>query len=84
VNLIRSRTDFWKNGGPSRILLLSTFGAVAVAWIIPFTGLGHRLGLVALGAYPLLVIAGIVAAYLVAVEFAKRYFYGKYGSLIEK
>jgi Mg2+-importing ATPase len=84
VNLIRSRTDFWKNGGPSRILLLSTFGAVAVAWIIPFTGLGHRLGLVALGAYPLLVIAGIVAAYLVAVEFAKRYFYRKYGSLIEK
>jgi Mg2+-importing ATPase len=83
VNLIRSRAGFWKSR-PSKPLLMSTFGAVAVAWALPYTGLGHRLGFMNLGIYPLAALAGIVVAYLVAVEFAKKYFYRKYGSLIEK
>ena len=63
---------------------MSTFGAVALAWIVPYTGFGHRLGFAGLGAYPLFAIAGIVIVYLVAVEIAKKYFYRKYGGLIEK
>ena len=84
VNLIRSRFSFWKGKGPSKALFFSTFGAVVVAWILPYTWLGQRMGFVGLGIYPLLAIAGIVLVYLVAVEFAKKYFYRKYGSLIER
>jgi Mg2+-importing ATPase len=83
VNLIRSRTVFWKSR-PSKILVMSTFGAVILAWILPYTGLGHQLGFVDLGIYPLIAIALIVIVYLAAVEFAKKYFYRKYGNLIEK
>ena len=83
VNLIRSRAAFWKSR-PSKPLVMSTFGAVVLAWILPYTGLGHRLGFASLGIYPLIAIAGIVILYLAAVEFAKKYFYRKYGSLIEK
>jgi Mg2+-importing ATPase len=84
VNLIRSRSDFWKGKGPSAALFLSTFGAVVIAWLLPYTWLGQRMGFVGLGVYPLLAIAGIVLAYLIAVEFAKKYFYRKYGNLIER
>ena len=84
VNIIRTRNEFWKGKGPSKALLLSTFGVVVLAWILPYTGLGNRLGFVGLGAYPLIVIAGIVVAYLIAVEFAKKFFYRRYGSLVEK
>jgi Mg2+-importing ATPase len=83
VSLIRSRAAFWKSK-PSKALVMSTVGAVVVAWILPYTGLGHQLGFVDLGFYPLLAIAGIVAVYLVAVEIVKKYFYRRYGSLIEK
>ena len=83
VNLIRSRAVFWKSR-PSTALVMGTVGAVAVAWIIPFTSLGHRLGFANLGIYPLAAIVVIVVVYLAAVEFAKKYFYRRYGSLIEK
>ena len=83
VNLIRSRVSFWKSR-PSKALVASTFGAVALAWVLPYTGLGHRLGFADLGAYPLIAIAGIVIVYLATVEIVKKYFYRKYGSLIEK
>jgi hypothetical protein len=46
--------------------------------------LGHRLGFTNLGIYPLAVIVAIVIVYLAAVEFTKKYFYRRYGSLIEK
>ena len=83
VNLIRSRAAFFESR-PSAALVMSTVGAVAVAWTLPFTALGHRLGFANLGIYPLVAIAVIVVAYLAAVEIAKKYFYRKYGSLIEK
>lgn len=83
VNLIRSRAAFWKSK-PSKPLIMSTFGAVAIAWIFPYTDLGHKLGFTNLGIYPLITIAGIVVLYLITVEIAKKYFYRKYGGLIEK
>ena len=49
VNLIRSRSDFWKGKGPSAALFLSTFGAVVVAWFLPYTWLGQRMGFVGSG-----------------------------------
>jgi len=83
VMIIRNRGDFWKNK-PALALVLSSIGAVLIAWIVPFTALGSMLGLVHLGIVPLMCIAAIVVVYLFSVEFVKKYFYQKYGKLIEK
>ncbi|MGC9968826.1 MAG: magnesium-translocating P-type ATPase [Minisyncoccia bacterium] len=83
VGIIRNRGSFWKTK-PSWELALSTVLAVAAAWIIPYSLLGAPLGFVKFGWLPLVVIACIVAVYLAAVEFAKKYFYRAYGGLIEK
>ncbi|HVN26070.1 MAG TPA: magnesium-translocating P-type ATPase [Candidatus Paceibacterota bacterium] len=84
VNVIRSRESVWAGGGPSRTLFLATAGAVAVGWGITYSALGVPLGFVKLGALPVVLILVIVAAYLVVVNFAKGYFYRRYGALIEK
>ncbi len=83
VIIIRTRGDFWKNH-PSVALALSSLGAVLLAWIVPYTVLGSMLGFIRLGIVPLASIGAIVAVYLLSVEFVKKYFYRKYGALIEK
>jgi hypothetical protein len=84
VNIIRSKFNFWSNGGPSRSLVLSTFGAVAVGWGITYSFLGPAFGFARFGFYPVLLILLVVAAYLLLVEVAKKYFFKKYEYLIEK
>ena len=84
VNIIRSKFNFWANGGPSKALALATFGAVAVGWGITYSFLGPAFGFARFGFYPVLLILVIVAAYLLLVEFVKKYFYAKYEYLIEK
>jgi Mg2+-importing ATPase len=84
VNIIRSKFNFWQNGGPSKALVLATFGAVAVGWGITYSFLAPAFGFAKFGFYPVLLILVIVAAYLLLVEFAKKFFYQKYGHLIEK
>jgi Mg2+-importing ATPase len=84
VNIIRSKFNFWANGGPSRALVLATFGAVAVGWGITYSFLGPAFGFAKFGFYPVLLILAIVAAYLLLVEFVKKYFFKKYEYLIEK
>jgi Mg2+-importing ATPase len=84
VNIIRSKFNFWVNGGPSKALALATFGAVVVGWGITYSFLGPAFGFTKFGIYPVALILVIVAAYLLLVEFAKKYFYAKYEYLIEK
>jgi Mg2+-importing ATPase len=84
VNIIRSKFNFWSNGGPSKALVLATFGAVAVGWGITYSFLGPAFGFAKFGFYPVLLILAIVVAYLLLVEVAKKYFYKKYEYLIEK
>jgi Mg2+-importing ATPase len=84
VNIIRSKFNFWANGGPSKALVLATFGAVAVGWGITYSFLGPAFGFAKFGLYPVLLILAIVAAYLLLVEFVKKYFFRKYEYLIEK
>lgn len=84
VNIIRSKFNFWANGGPSRALVLSTFGAVVVGWGITYSFLAPAFGFAKFGWYPVALILVIVAAYLALVEFAKKFFYMKYEYLIEK
>ncbi|HUC31483.1 MAG TPA: HAD-IC family P-type ATPase, partial [Candidatus Paceibacterota bacterium] len=84
VNIIRSKFNFWSNGGPSKILVFSTFGAVIVGWAITYSFLGPPFGFTKFGIYPVMLILVVVAAYLLLVEFVKKYFYAKYEYLIEK
>lgn len=84
VNIIRSKFNFWSNGGPSKALVLATFGAVAVGWGITYSFLGPAFGFAKFGFYPVLLILLVVAAYLMLVEVAKKYFYKRYEYLIEK
>jgi len=84
VNIIRSKFNFWSNGGPSKALVLATFGAVAVGWGITYSFLGPAFGFAKFGLYPVLLILVVVAAYLLLVEFAKKFFYARYEYLIEK
>jgi Mg2+-importing ATPase len=84
VNIIRTRFSFWKNGGPSKALMFATFGAVAVAWGIAYSFLAPAFGFAKLGLRPVALILLIVAVYLLLVEVAKKYFYQRFGYLIEK
>ncbi len=83
VGIIRNRGNFWKTP-PSRQLVASTVIAVLLAWIAPYTAAGPLFGFIRFGGPPLVLIALIIAIYLAAVEFTKRWFYKKYGALIEK
>ena len=84
VNIIRSKFNFWANGGPSKILLGASIGAVVLAWIIAYSPFGPAFGFSPIGASALGLIVVIVAVYLATVEIAKKYFYRRYGALIEK
>jgi P-type Mg2+ transporter len=63
---------------PSRALLVSSLGAVAVAVALPFTGLGALLGFAPLPLHFFAVLLPLVLGYLVAVEAVKRWFYRRY------
>ncbi len=84
VNIIRSKFNFWANGGPSKALLGASVGAVAVAWGIAYSFFGPAFGFAAIGVRALIYILLITFAYLALVEVAKKYFYRAYGGLIEK
>jgi len=78
IHLIRTRQIPFIQSRPSKYLLISTLLVIAVGWLIPFTPVGALFGFKALPWYALLALAGIVAAYLVTVEIAKRLFFRKY------
>jgi P-type Mg2+ transporter len=84
VSIIRSRANFWENGGPSKPLMWATVGAVAVGWLITYSFIGPSINFVKFGIYPLTLVVLVVIAYLFAVEVAKKYFYRRYGKLIER
>src|SRR5665213_989298 len=94
VLIIRSRGSVFNFRGlqssgtatskPSKWLVFSTIGAVALGWFITYSFIGPPLGFVHFGIYGVALILCIVAGYLITVEFAKKFFYRKYGALIEK
>jgi Mg2+-importing ATPase len=78
IHIIRTRKTPFFGSSPSLALLLSTVGCVALGWVIPFTPLGRFFGFTPIPVPILLTLGGIVLAYLVTVEFAKRWFYRHY------
>jgi len=70
VFLIRTKGRPWRDR-PSRVLTMSTLGALAVALLIPFSPLGGWFGFEAPPLVVTVTLAAIVAIYLVCVEFIK-------------
>ncbi len=75
IYFIRTRKIPFIQSRPHILLFLSTFAAVVVAWVIPFTPLAHIFKFVPLSFFHLVIIALIVGAYLISVEFIKRWFF---------
>jgi Mg2+-importing ATPase len=78
IFVIRTRkTPFYKSK-PSRLLLLSSFGILVVAFVLPFTQLGKLFEFVALPIVFFIILIGMIAVYLVLVEVVKKWFYSRY------
>lgn len=78
VFVIRTkRVPFWKSR-PSSFVFGSVIGVVALAWAIPYTPIGTLLSFAPLSPLVLLVIVGIISAYLIAGEILKYFFYKRF------
>lgn len=75
VLVLRTRKPVFRSR-PSRLLLWSTLAVAAATFAIPFMGeVSALLGFVPLSGTELAAIMGIVAAYIVATEAAKTWFF---------
>ncbi len=78
VHIIRSRYNIIKSRA-SRWLTLSTVGVALTGFFIPYTPLGEYFGFTPLPLSFIAAICGLVVAYLILVDFVKRWFFAKYG-----
>lgn len=78
VFVIRTRrSPFWKSN-PGKWILISCFGIVAAALIIPYTALGGLFSLQPMPGIYFIFLAVAVMTYLGLVELSKRTFFRKY------
>lgn len=75
IYVIRTRRLPFLKSRPSLPMLLVPTGAALVGAVLPYTGLAHLLGFAPLPMIFLLLLVGMVVAYLVLVELAKSRFY---------
>ncbi|MFG1248645.1 magnesium-translocating P-type ATPase [Xanthobacter flavus] len=75
VFLIRTRLPLGETP-PDRTLIISALGALAVAFVVPLSGIGGWFGFVPLPATTLLAVAGITLAYLFCAEGVKHFAVG--------
>jgi Mg2+-importing ATPase len=78
VFAVRTRLPF-RCSRPSRAMLAVTGFVMLITLWLPYSPLAGLMGFVPLPLTYLLVIFGIVALYFLSAEFAKRWFYRKYG-----
>ncbi|MGE5385284.1 MAG: magnesium-translocating P-type ATPase [Betaproteobacteria bacterium] len=71
IFLIRTSAPFWK-GRPHRILIVTSLGALAVAFAFALTPVGAPFGFVPPGSLVLLMMAVLVVGYLTAAELLKH------------
>jgi len=75
IHVIRTKKTPILKSRASKLLVLSSLLGVALGFVIPYTALGKWFGFAPLPWHFVLIILGIVAVYLVAVEITKRIFY---------
>jgi Mg2+-importing ATPase len=81
---IRTKKSPFYKSKPSRLLLLNSIVIVAFALILPFTPLGALFRFVAPPYTFLIVLAGLIGAYLMLVEIVKKWFYRRYAYRLEQ
>lgn len=74
VLVIRTRKPFFKSA-PGKHLSIATMCSMAAALIIPYTPLSGLLGFTRIPVWILLVIAAIIACYIISAELVKKWFY---------
>jgi Mg2+-importing ATPase len=74
VLVIRTRKSFLRSW-PAKPLLTATLLTVAVTVVLPFTPLGGIFGFDPVPLSFLLLIAAVVAAYIISAEMVKAVFY---------
>ena len=77
IFIIRTRGNPLKSR-PSRLLTATSLGVVALGALIPLTPFAHALGFVAPPARFFLILAAMVAVYLVGVQAVKTWFYKRF------
>ena len=77
VLVIRTRGNFYKNR-PSKYLIIFTLAIIAVVILVPYTIIGEIFGFVPPQLDYLVIIGGIVLAYVIMGEIVKKKFYSKY------
>jgi Mg2+-importing ATPase len=78
IFIIRTRRNPLQSG-PNSWLTVTSLAVVTVAIVLPLTPVGMHLGFVPPPPAFFLILAGMVAVYLVAVEGVKRWFYRHFG-----
>lgn len=78
IFVIRTRHVPFYKSMPSKLLLMSTLGTVGFAMLIPFTPIGTLFQFETPPITFYMILAGLLAIYLVMVESVKRWFFKKY------
>jgi Mg2+-importing ATPase len=79
VFALRTRLPFIRSR-PSRAMLIITGAVMLVTLWLPFSPMAGLMGFTPLPMTTLLIIFAIVVTYFLAAEFAKRWFYRRYGA----
>lgn len=74
--VVRTRRPFWRSR-PGRLLAASTVAMIALTLALPYLPPMALFGFVPLPAPFMLAMVGLTAAYVAAVEVAKRFFYAR-------
>ena len=74
VLVVRSRHSIFRSR-PSRLLVAATIGVIIIAITIPHSPLAHLFGFRLMPPHFYPIIGGVVLAYIVTAEIAKRIFY---------
>lgn len=74
IFIIRSRRNPFRSH-PNRWLTFTSLSIVAIAMLLPFSPVAHYLGFVPLHPLFFALLAGLVVAYLMTVEYCKQWFY---------
>jgi P-type Mg2+ transporter len=75
IFVIRTRRVPFLRSTPSRAMIALPITCAAIGAVLPFTPLAHVLGFASLPLAFFLILLGMIAAYLVLVEFVKARFY---------
>jgi Mg2+-importing ATPase len=84
IFVLRTKQSPFFKSKPSKAIAISSLSVVVVAIIIPYTPLGIIFQFGPLEPIFFIYLAGMVVTYLVLVEFVKKWFYKKWGHLLEK